>query len=396
MDNLLNHAPCGFLSFRDDGTIVAANQTLYDLLGYSPPELEGRNIEVILTVASRIFYNTHFFPLIRLHAKADEIFLSLSGKSKNDIPVLTNAVRRVQEGEYANHCVFIPIYQRRKYEEEILSARKLAERTLKENEDLTSLTKKLESRTQELDRQYSKLLAINQNLAQLSKIVSHDLQEPIHKIQIFANILSTHAGETLDPKSKSAVQKITNAAERLRHLTSGLEQYVKVDTEKIYSTVDLNEVLAKAKSRAASERNFHTFDLVSDTLAVIEGYGTQLELLFYHLIDNSIQFRHTSRKLVIHVNSVVLQENAYRAISDKYRYVDHVKITFSDNGIGFENKYNEYVFDLVRKIDPETEGLGLGLALIKKIIDNHSGSIHAESDPGKGTRFTLLLPLRLN
>ncbi|MEE3716335.1 GAF domain-containing protein [Tumidithrix elongata RA019] len=127
IDELLNHAPCGFLSFTDDGAIALVNLTLSELLGYPRDFLAGKMLDVILPIASRIFYQTHFFPLLKLHGKVEEIYFSLRAKSGNDIPMLINAERRQQGETFVNNCIFIPIRQRIQYEDEILKAKKAAE-----------------------------------------------------------------------------------------------------------------------------------------------------------------------------------------------------------------------------------------------------------------------------
>ncbi|HLO47035.1 MAG TPA: response regulator [Kamptonema sp.] len=127
IDELLNNAPCGFLSFNDDGLIVMINATLSELLGYDAYSLFGKKFEMILPIASRIFYQTHFFPLLKLHGKIEEIYFSLRAKQGNDLPILINAVRRKQEENFFNDCIILPIRQRIKYEDEILKAKKVAE-----------------------------------------------------------------------------------------------------------------------------------------------------------------------------------------------------------------------------------------------------------------------------
>jgi PAS domain S-box-containing protein len=131
IDELLNNAPCGFLSFNDDGIIVIVNATLLKLLEYASHEVIGKKIEIILPIASRIFYQTHFFPLLKMHGKAEEIYFSLKSKQSINIPMLINAVRREKEGNYFNDCIFIPIRQRIQYEDEILKAKKVAEAAIK-------------------------------------------------------------------------------------------------------------------------------------------------------------------------------------------------------------------------------------------------------------------------
>lgn len=127
MDELLNTAPCGFLAFADDGTILRINATLLEMVGYERGELQDRHVESILSVGGRVFYQTHFFPLLKLQGKAEEIYFSLRSKSGEDVPVLVSAVRRERAGAAVNDCVFVPMRQRNRYEDELLQARKAAE-----------------------------------------------------------------------------------------------------------------------------------------------------------------------------------------------------------------------------------------------------------------------------
>lgn len=136
MDDLLNTAPCGFLAFSDDGTIKAVNATLLRLLGHDADELSARHLESILPVASRIFYQTHFFPLLKLHGKAEEVYFSLRSRSGEEIPVLVNAVRREREAVVVNDCIIIPMRQRRRYEDEILEAKREAEEANRVKDEL--------------------------------------------------------------------------------------------------------------------------------------------------------------------------------------------------------------------------------------------------------------------
>jgi sigma-B regulation protein RsbU (phosphoserine phosphatase) len=395
MDDLLNIAPCGILLFDDGGNVLRANKTLKDLLGYNDQELEGKTVDNIFSVATRIFYNTHLFPVIKLHSRADEIFLTLVTKDKKDIPVLSNTVRRQNDGKFENLSVFVPLFERKKFEEEILQARRTAENALKENKQLQALTETLESRTRELEKKNQKIVAVNDDLTQFNKIISHDLQEPIRKIRLFTSMLTASGSDQMAERSRMALTKIESATERLSKLTLSLQQYVNVDADVKYTLVDLNDSLSAAASRVRASRKFDDFELVSGHLPSIEGFPAQLELLFYHLVDNAIQYRNPDRKLKIMIDHTVLEENVYRSIPDKYNFMEHVRIICSDNGVGFDNQFKEYVFDMIKKINIGTEGIGMGLALIKKIVSNHGGTVTVESRHGEGTQFTMVLPLRM-
>ncbi len=150
MNNLLNNAPCGFLSFNDDGEIVLVNSTLCKLLGYEKEELLNQKLELILPLAGRIFYQTHFFPLLKMEEKIEEIYLSLKSKQGQKIPTLINAMRQEDKGKLWNNCVIIPIEKRIEYETEILNSKKKAD-------EITLAQKQIEI---ELRRQYEKTLLI--------------------------------------------------------------------------------------------------------------------------------------------------------------------------------------------------------------------------------------------
>ena len=127
MDELLNKAPCGFLSLADDGRVLAVNATLLGWLGYGEGDLRGRHFETLLPPGGRIFYQTYFFPLLKLQGRAEEVYLSLRSRAGEDLPVLANAARAERGGAAANDCVFVPMRQRRRFEDELLAAKREAE-----------------------------------------------------------------------------------------------------------------------------------------------------------------------------------------------------------------------------------------------------------------------------
>ena len=144
MDELLDNAPCGFLVFTDDGKIVEANATLLELLGYERGELLDLHIEKIFSVAGRIFYQTHFFPLLKLQGKIEELYLDLRSKTGGNIPVLINGVRRERGEKTFYDCIFVAMRQRNQYEDELLKAKKEAEAaTLAKDEFLSVVSHEL-------------------------------------------------------------------------------------------------------------------------------------------------------------------------------------------------------------------------------------------------------------
>lgn len=156
IDSILDTAPCGFLSFNDNSKILIVNTTLLEILGYSIDEIIGQKIELILPIGSKIFYQTHFLPLLKLHNKAEEIYFSLRTKEGRDIPMLINAARQYYSETLVNNCILIPISQRIHYEDEILKSKKIAETAIlsqKQTEkELRKLYEELHCATQKLEK----------------------------------------------------------------------------------------------------------------------------------------------------------------------------------------------------------------------------------------------------
>ncbi|GAA4470757.1 hypothetical protein GCM10023189_59960 [Nibrella saemangeumensis] len=397
INDYLDIAPCGLFVFTDEGIIVKVNQTLALLLGYTPDELTGRKVESVLTLASRIFYQTHLFPLIKLHGRAEEIFISLANKDRAEVPVLVNAVRRENGGTPLNIGACIPVYQRQKYEQEILQARKTAEDALLKNEELLKAQRELERYKEELDRRVNQLEQRNLELIQFNKLISHDLLEPVRKITTFLDLLQMENQANLTPKGNEAIARTIQASHQIRQMITNLREFVAIDIESDSSTsVDLNQIVESAVKKATLHTGYTNLTVNKEALPVIEGNPKQLELLFYNLIDNAIKFHRPDldTNTRINLNCSIIQHNSYRSSKEKYKYVDFVKIIFADNGIGFDNSYRDYVFLIQKKLNPNTTGLGFGLSLCKKIVENHQGTISADSAPGQGAKFTILLPIK--
>ncbi|MBE9157739.1 diguanylate cyclase [Nodosilinea sp. LEGE 06152] len=168
VDPMLEQAPCGFLSVRDDGIIEYVNGTLCQLLGWEPGTLHGQNVIAILPMASRIFYQTHVFPMLRMQESASELYFSLRSRSGQDIPILANGVRQQRHGELINDYVVIPIRQRMQYEDQILRAKRMAEAAIGAQKQAEATLK----------QQYERAVALGQ--------ITQHIRESLDLPQIFA------------------------------------------------------------------------------------------------------------------------------------------------------------------------------------------------------------------
>ena len=386
----VDRAPCGIFCISANGFITYANSTFAKLISFTPDEIKGRKFEDILPVASKIFYQTHFFPLVKMKGSADEIFLSLRSSTGSEVPVLIAAKTFLEDEVLYVQCACLPVYHRRKYEDEILLAKKTAEEALARNTELIKARTALETNSIELDRKIIRLQEMNAELLQFNSFISHDLLEPIRKVMLFTDIVRSENKNILNARSLEMIDRINNASDKMQRLIQNLQHLASLDREQKMEQVNLKEVLEEAVNRVKQENPDDPFTLHSDLLPLIHGYEAQLQDLFYRLLENSLRFKSDERALNIHITCMSVQANSYRATEGNYRYVDFLKIVYSDNGIGFDNHYNEYIFRILKRVENKGNGLGFGLAFCKKIAQNHGGTITASSD-GNGATFTIML-----
>ena len=390
MENYLDQAPCLYLSCTDSSIITDVNETLCASLGYTKDELLGQNTAMIFTVATSIFQQTHFFPLIKMHGYAKEIFITLLTRAKQEVPILINGERKIIDGEPVILYVGIIVANRKKFEDELITAKKAAETALNENTSLIQAKQELQQNIEQLDQQMRLIKLQNEELRQFNRVVSHDLQEPLRKISVFS-------GQILDnvvqQNQNAIVKKLLRVTGQMRSIISGLQQYVWLTSiPNKFARVDLNMALGKAQQQVEEEFTEIKLIIEKEALPAIEADQEQMELLFYHLLSNAIRFRKAGNDVLIKVFAHNLLLNKFRHFQGRYKYTEFVKLQITDNGIGFDNEYGDQVFELFKRLHPES-GSGVGLSLCKKIVDNHHGNISIESVKGGGTSIIISLPL---
>ncbi|MGQ2984365.1 PAS domain S-box protein [Flavobacterium sp.] len=229
----------------------------------------------------------------------------------------------------------------------------------------------------------------NKQLEEYAYIASHDLQEPLRKIQIFAEMLESNIGN--EAMVKKNIEKINSAAQRMSNLIKDVLKYSQLSrADEMYETVDLNTVISTIKDDFELLIEQKNVQLKHEGLPVIKGIPIQLHQLFANLINNAIKFA-TDHPLIEICSSTAdpVGANAYPGLNASRPFV---KIKVKDNGVGFEQQYGEQVFKMFKRLT-DNSGTGIGLALCKKIVENHGGYIDVASEPGVGTEFTILLPV---
>ncbi len=391
-ESLLIQAPCGIISFTDEGVITMVNLYCCKLLEYDEDELTGVNISALLTLSGKIFYQTHLYPLVKLHHHTEEIFLNLLTKSKKDVPVVLNAVVTQTQSEPVIVCSFIQVLNRRKYEDEILQAKKNAEEALRKNEALEKVKHELEVQQKELDKQITLLQFQNNELVQISNVITHDLQEPVRKLILFSNELLT---ADLDAaKRERALAVIKKSSQRVKTLLLNLQNYLNLTAlSSVKDQVKLEEVIQYELQQLQLLYPQVKVHLEMSPLPNIAGSTSQLHLMFHHILKNAFEHGTSDNSLTLSITGVIVKENLFNSLQNKYTYIDYIKIIIADKGPGFEAHYNDYIFDVLRKLKVTGDTAGFGLAFCKRIVENHYGNIKAESAFGKGATFTIMLPI---
>ncbi|HYD90542.1 MAG TPA: PAS domain-containing protein, partial [Flavobacterium sp.] len=312
MNNLFEHAPCIYFSTSDDGTLLEVNDYLCTALGYDAADLVGKKIDVLLTIPSRIFQQTHFFPLLKLHGFTREIFLSLAKSNKEELPALINAVRKQVDGTPVCLYAGIVVQHRKKFEEELIAAKKSAETALNENIMLAETKSELQRHIEALDRRMHQVDKQHHELTQFTFVASHHLQEPVRKLMLFINMLKE---KNKDADSATLINKIDSTTGQMREVLSDLQQYLwlqeNLSNKKL---VDLNKLVDESSATLKSQFPGILMHIEKDDLPFVEGEEVQLQLLIYHLLSNAIRFRKDADHVFVKISATTLKLNQFRHI----------------------------------------------------------------------------------
>ncbi|MEP6738282.1 MAG: ATP-binding protein [Chryseolinea sp.] len=270
--------------------------------------------------------------------------------------------------------------------------RQVQERT----EELQAVNEEIAATNEELSESNHLLVEANKDLEQFNYAASHDLQEPLRKIQTFINLLIDGDRIRNEDSDRDYLTKISNSATRMKSIIDDLLSYShNTIKDHDHVTVDLNDVIKNVlEDLELVVRNKNAL-IELDELPKIKAIPTQMHQLFLNLISNALKFSKASISPMVNIRTRLLTNEdivSYRNLDQQW---DYFEVSVSDNGIGFSEKYAEYIFGLFKRLHTKStySGTGIGLTLCKKIARNHHGEIYAKSEEGVGTKMIVLLPV---
>ncbi len=255
------------------------------------------------------------------------------------------------------------------------------------------LEREVQRRTLELARNNEELEKMNRELKSFTYISSHDLQEPLRKIQTFSSILLDKEFNNLSENGKSQFKRMQSSAERMQTLIADLLAYSRTNTtDRVFENIELSKIVEEVEEDLQEELQQKHARIEMEHSVQIRIIQFQFRQLLHNLITNSLKFSTQEKSPVIKISCDIQKGNQQNNALDPKR--DYYHITISDNGIGFEQEYSEKIFELFQRLHSKADyvGTGIGLAIVKKIVENHSGFIRATSALGEGTKFDIYIP----
>lgn len=253
-----------------------------------------------------------------------------------------------------------------------------------------NMEKELERRVKE---RTAELVRLNDEMQQFTYVSSHDLKEPLRKIQVFGNLAQQQADPS-NTKLVSSLGKVVKSASRMSTLLTDLLNYSMLSqAEREFSPISLQQVVNLVEEESELVIREKQATVIKGNLPVIEGIPFQITQLFFNLLQNALKFSQPGVAPVIRLEATLLPEEE-RTLFSSLLPVPYYKITVTDNGIGFRSEYAEKIFVVFQRLNDRDlyPGNGIGLSLCKKIVENHRGQIYASSRPSEGSVFTVLLP----
>lgn len=372
------------------GVITSWNYGAERLFGYTAEEMIGQSIAKVIPperineepkILERIRRgeSIEHFETVRVKKSGELVNISLTISPLRDSKgKIIGASKIARDITVQKKLDFALRDSERRYKQ---IAKELEERVLERTRELTEANQYLERSNSELE--------------QFAFVTSHDLQEPLRKIQTFANLLSGRNKDSIDETGMMYIDKIVGASKRMSKLIYDLLNFSRLTKfEERFEKTDLTSILSEIKNDFEIVIQQKNAEITIHPLPTIEAIPLQMNQLFHNLISNALKFSRNDRSPLIEISA----QKVDRANSEIYERLDgkrdYYEIIVKDNGIGFAPEYSEKIFEIFQRLNDKSmfEGTGIGLALCLKIVVNHHGIIFSESKEDEGATFHVILP----
>jgi len=346
--------------------------------------------------ADKIDYSDNQFRLLGYEPgdfipRRETLLKSVHPDDKDNVATAIDGILQNKQQPFVYYKILLPSHEVRYFKStgKLLTDQQGSKILLGINFDITDehlLNIELQERNKELEKS-------NKELASFNHVASHDLQEPLRKIQTFISRVSDADKAVMSQSARDYIAKIEVSAKRMRILIDDLLLFSRTNTtKKEFIKSNLNELLENAESELTEvieEKNAVINTCKLPKLSVIP---YQIEQLFINLIGNSLKYSRPDIPPEISIDCEKVNAADYPELDQNIK--KYHRITFTDNGMGFDPQFKETIFILFQRLHSKTDypGTGIGLAICKKIVDNHRGHITADSEPNKGSVFTIFLP----
>jgi len=365
--------------------LIIANKELV----FQNGEKEKRAAELIIANKELVFQNRE------KEKRAAELIIA------NEELVFQNDEKEKRAAEFiiANkELVFQNGEKEKRAAELIIANKELAfqnEEKEKRAAELIVANKELAFQNEEKEKRAAELIVANKELVAFNYISSHDLQEPLRKINVFSNIILEKESEHLSDSGKDNLRRIRFAAGRMQQLIEDLLAYSRTNaTERKFEKTDLNTILQDVKvDQQEHIEDKHAIVEAPQALCEANVIPFQFRQLMNNLIGNAVKFSIPGIPPHVIITSEIIAGDKHiseKLLPDKA----YCHISVKDNGIGFDEKYKDRIFEVFQRLHgtDEYKGTGIGLAIVKKIVDNHNGVITATSELSKGATFDIYIP----
>ncbi len=340
------------------GKIIEVNEATSKRLGYTKEELLNMTPKEIIAPEK----------LVEMRKNAEQI--KKKGHAIFEIVHMTKDGRRIPV-EVSNHLIEF-------------KGKKAALTVVRDIKQRKEMEKQLKETINELKETLNELERSNKELEQFAYVSSHDLQEPLRTIASFTQLLERRYKGQFDSDADEFMDYIVEAAKRMKEQINGLLEYSRVATKgEEFQLVDMNSILNQTLQTLNTLIKESKAEITIDELPNVMGDTRQLQSVFQNLISNAIKFRKCEEPPIIHISSYKDENNN--------EYVFSIK----DNGIGIEEQYMERIFTIFQRLHTREvyKGTGIGLSIVKRIIERHNGRIWVESEYGVGSTFYFTIPI---